>query len=191
MYHYTDGGLRNVWLANGYQIKKTPYGEAVSFHDGDGLTEAICIALTQKAGVLTGIEFRYIRSAGMLLSQPALGKIMGIDGQSIARWEKTGKVPRWADKLIRLFTPHTHAATSPFAARLRASKPWSAWSSSASWSRKTRGAGSRASRRMTLLLHEGAEGSMFARNAGFGCANHRQSRHESSTRRPENGTAPR
>lgn len=38
----------------------------------------------------------------MLLSQPALGKLMGIDGQSIARWEKTGKVPRWADKLVRL-----------------------------------------------------------------------------------------
>ncbi len=103
MYHYTDGGLRNVWLANGYRIKKTPYGEAVAIRDGDGLTEAICIALAQKTGILTGVEFRYIRSAGMLLSQPALGKIMGIDGQSIARWEKSGKVPRWANKLIRLF----------------------------------------------------------------------------------------
>jgi len=38
----------------------------------------------------------------MLLSQPSMGKLMGIDGQSIARWEKTGKVPKWADKLIRL-----------------------------------------------------------------------------------------
>ena len=103
MYHYTDGGLRNVWLANGYKIHKTPHGDAVSFQDGDGLTEAICIALTQKTGILTGVELRYIRSAGMLLSQPALGKLMGIDGQSIARWEKTGKVPRWADKLVRLF----------------------------------------------------------------------------------------
>ena len=103
MYHYTDGGLRNVWLANGYQVKKTPYGDAVAIHDLEGLTEAICIALTQKMGVLTGVEFRYIRSAGMLLSQPALGKLMGIDGQSIARWEKSGKVPRWADKLVRLF----------------------------------------------------------------------------------------
>ena len=102
MYHYTDGGLRNVWLANGYEIKKTPYGEGVAFHNLDGLTESICIALTKKAGVLTGTEFRYIRSAGMLLSQPALGKLMGIDGQSVARWEKTGKVPKWADKLVRL-----------------------------------------------------------------------------------------
>ena len=102
MYHYTDGGLRNVWLANGYEIKKTPLGEGVVFHNLDGLTTSICIALTKKAGVLTGSEFRYIRSAGMLLSQPALGKLMGIDGQSVARWEKTGKVPKWADKLVRL-----------------------------------------------------------------------------------------
>jgi len=29
MYHYTDGGLRNVWLANGHEIKNTPYGEGV------------------------------------------------------------------------------------------------------------------------------------------------------------------
>jgi DNA-binding transcriptional regulator YiaG len=102
MYHYTDGGLRNVWLANGYEIKKTPFGEGVSFHNLDGLTTSICIALTKKAGVVTGSEFRYIRSAGMLLSQTALGKLMGIDGQSVARWEKTGKVPKWADKLVRL-----------------------------------------------------------------------------------------
>jgi DNA-binding transcriptional regulator YiaG len=102
MFHYTDGGLRNVWLANGYEIKKTPFGEGVAFHNLDGLTTSICIALTKKAGVVTGSEFRYIRSAGMLLSQPALGKLMGIDGQSVARWEKTGKVPKWADKLVRL-----------------------------------------------------------------------------------------
>jgi len=102
MYHYTDGGLRNVWLANGYEIKKTPFGEGVAFHNLDGLTTSICIALTKKAGVVTGSEFRYIRSAGMLISQTALGKLMGIDGQSVARWEKTGKVPKWADKLVRL-----------------------------------------------------------------------------------------
>ena len=102
MYHYTDGGLRNVWLANGFEVKKTPFGDAVTFHDSDGLTQAICQALAGKIGILTGVELRYIRSAGMRLSQPALGKLMGIDGQSIARWEKSGKVPRWADKLMRL-----------------------------------------------------------------------------------------
>lgn len=102
MYRYTDGGLRNVWLVDGYAVRQTPFGDGVVIHDLDGLTKAVCLALAEKAGVLTGVEFRYIRSAGMLLSQPALGKLMGIDGQSIARWEKTGRVPRWADKLARL-----------------------------------------------------------------------------------------
>ena len=115
MYHYTDGGLRNVWLANGYEIKKTPYGEGVTFHNLDGLTESICIALTKKAGLLTGAEFRYIRSAGMLLSQPSLGKLMGIDGQSVARWEKTSKVPRWADKLVRLLYTAQAEGNEPIA----------------------------------------------------------------------------
>ncbi len=112
MYHYTDGGLANVWLANGYQVHPTPFGQGVSFHDLEGLTEAICLALTQKAGTLTGTELRYIRSAGMLLSQPALGKLIGIDGQSVARWEKSGKVPRWADKLVRLlYVAHAEGST--------------------------------------------------------------------------------
>ncbi len=102
MYHYTDGGLRNVWLANGYEIKQTPYGRGVSLHNLDGLTRSICLALARKASPLSGAEFRYIRSGGMLLSQPAMGKLMGIDGQTVARWEKTSKVPRWADKLLRL-----------------------------------------------------------------------------------------
>jgi DNA-binding transcriptional regulator YiaG len=115
MYHYTDGGLRNVWLANGYEIKQTPFGKGVTFHNLDGLTESICIALTNKAGVLTGSEFRYIRSAGMLLSQPALGKLMGIDGQSVARWEKTSKVPRWADKLVRLLYTAQAQGNEPIA----------------------------------------------------------------------------
>lgn len=102
MYQYTDGGLRNVWLANGYEVKQTPFGEGVAFHNLDGLTTAICLALARKSSLLTGAEFRYIRSAGMLLSQPALGKLLGVDGQSVARWEKTSKVPRWANKFIRL-----------------------------------------------------------------------------------------
>ena len=106
MYHYTDGGLRNVWLANGYEIKQTPYGEGVSFHNLDGLTKSICMALTNKASLLTGAEFRYIRSAG---------KLMGIDGQSVARWEKTSKVPRWADKLVRLLYTAQAEGNEPIA----------------------------------------------------------------------------
>ena len=102
MYHYTDGGLRNVWLVNGYEVRQTPFGEGVVIHDLDGLTRVICLTLAEKPGPLTGLELRYIRSAGMLLSQPALGKLIGVDGQTVARWEKSGRVPRIADKTVRL-----------------------------------------------------------------------------------------
>ena len=102
MLHYTDGGLKNVWILNGYEVKKTSHGKSISIHDVDGLTKVICAALTKKENPLTGKEFRYIRSAGLLMSQEGIGKIIGADAQSVARWEKHGRLPKWADKLIRL-----------------------------------------------------------------------------------------
>lgn len=111
MYHYTDGGLRNVWLKNGYIEKETPYGKAVSFHDLDGLSKAICIALSSKPGKLTGAEFRYIRSA-LSLSQKSLGKLLGCTEQAVAKWEKTGKIPKTADMLIRMIYKQAHEEKS-------------------------------------------------------------------------------
>jgi DNA-binding transcriptional regulator YiaG len=101
MYHFTDGGLRNIWLSNGYVEHKTPYGKGVSFHDLDGLVVAICSALCEKPGKLTGAEFRYIRLA-LLLSQKSLGKLLGYTEQAVAKWEKFGKVPKLADAALRL-----------------------------------------------------------------------------------------
>ena len=47
------------------------------------------------------------------MSQPSLGRLIGIDGQSIARWEKTGKVPKWANRMVRLvFEAHADGNTA-------------------------------------------------------------------------------
>lgn len=100
MYHFTDGGLRNVWLRNGYFQHNTPYGKGVSFEDLDGLTKTICIALSQKPGKLTGAEFRYIRN-NMLLSQKSLGEMLGYTEQAVAKWEKTGKIPKAIESVVR------------------------------------------------------------------------------------------
>jgi len=100
MYHYTDGGLRNVWLANGYVVHDTKHGKGYSFHDADGLTMAICKALSNKPSKLTGAEFRYIR-CGLLLSQKSLGKKLGYTEQAVAKWEKTGKIPKAAEYFLR------------------------------------------------------------------------------------------
>jgi DNA-binding transcriptional regulator YiaG len=102
MYRWDDMGLKNVWLANGYTLHDTSYGRGVSFEDVEGLTRAVCLALARKPGKLTGAEFRYIRQAGLSMSQPSLGKVLGVDAQSIARWEKSGKVPKWANRMVRL-----------------------------------------------------------------------------------------
>lgn len=102
MYRWDDMGLKNVWLANGYTLHETPYGQGVSFEDVEGLTRAVSLALARKPGKLTGAEFRYLRQAGLGMSQPSLGKVLGADAQSIARWEKSGKVPKWANRMIRL-----------------------------------------------------------------------------------------
>ena len=101
MYKYDDAGLRNVWLANGYTVRKTRYGKAVAIENVDGLTRAICRALASKPGRLTGAEFRYLR-LHLGLPQKALGKAFGNTEQAIALWEKKGRIPLWADKHLRL-----------------------------------------------------------------------------------------
>lgn len=106
MYHYTDGGLRNIWLANGYERQETPYGSAVAIQDLPGLTRAICKTLIRKNCKLTGAEFRYLRQS-MLLSQASLGRALGRTDQAIANWEKTSKVPKFADQMLRvLYAAH-------------------------------------------------------------------------------------
>lgn len=42
MYHYTESGLLNVWLVNGYQEHETPYGRGLSIEEADELHRAIC-----------------------------------------------------------------------------------------------------------------------------------------------------
>ena len=106
MYHYTDGGLRHIWLANGYERVETPYGKALIIQDLPGLTRAICKALIRKNSKLTGAEFRYLRQA-MLMSQASLGRTLGRTDQAIAGWEKNSKVPKFADQMLRGFMPRT------------------------------------------------------------------------------------
>lgn len=119
-YHFTDGGLRNVWLENGFQVKRTPYGKAVAIEDMDGLVMAICKQLVSKPGRLTGAEFRYLRQH-LGLSQKSLAKSFGNSEQSVAIWEKTSKLPLYADKHMRMLWTAAHdpkAAVSKLVQRL-------------------------------------------------------------------------
>ena len=102
MYHYTESGLQNVWLENGYNNIATPYGIGISIEDVDGLHSVIAEGLILKPGRLTSAEFRFLRKT-QELSQKGLGDLIGCGTQQINRWEngKT-KVPRWADRIMRV-----------------------------------------------------------------------------------------
>lgn len=101
MYQYQESGLDNVWLVNGYSVIDDPdYGECVSISDTLGLHKAIAHNLIFNKPRLTGAEFRFLRKE-LDLSQKALSDLFGNEEQAVARWEKTGKVPKWADRLLR------------------------------------------------------------------------------------------
>lgn len=100
MYHYTESGLRNIWLKNGFVIHKTPYGEGVSIHDLPGLHKAIGRSIANRPK-LTGAELRFLRKE-MDMSQKALATLIGTSEQNISLWERRGHIPKTSDRLIRL-----------------------------------------------------------------------------------------
>ncbi|MDB5745099.1 MAG: helix-turn-helix family protein [Polaromonas sp.] len=101
MYHYTESGLDNVWLENGYNVKKTPYGKAVSIDDADGLHELLATELANKAGKLKAKEFRFLRTM-LCLSQQSFARMHGVTEQAVSLWERTGKIPTAADVMLRM-----------------------------------------------------------------------------------------
>lgn len=100
MYHYTESGLQNVWLENGYAVVKTKHGKGVSIHDVEGLHRMIGKALAMQPK-LTGGELRFLRKE-MSMSQSALSALVGTSEQNVSLWERRGGIPRTADRLVRL-----------------------------------------------------------------------------------------
>jgi putative transcriptional regulator len=102
MYQYTDSGLDNIVLVNGYKVHKTKYGQGVSIHDTEGLHRAISQWLIELPKPLTGAELRFLRLE-MDLSQARLADILGSTEQNIRRWEKarTRPIVGPADRLMR------------------------------------------------------------------------------------------
>lgn len=103
MYHYLGCGLAHVWLANGYEKTKTPYGDGVVIHNLANLHDALGQAIVCATRPLSGAEFRFLRNQ-LELSQEGLGALLGCSAQSIARWEKgsSKKVDPAADRLLRV-----------------------------------------------------------------------------------------
>jgi DNA-binding transcriptional regulator YiaG len=112
IHHYTESGLRNVWLANGYKVLKTAYGQGVSFGNLEGLHREIGRWLCAYRPRLAGAEFRFLRHE-LDLSQAALAARRGNDAQSVALWENSKvRVPAWGTVSCARSTANTPEATS-------------------------------------------------------------------------------
>ena len=99
MYHYTESGLLNVWLAGGYTEIETAYGNSVTIDNIEGLHEAIAESLMEQP-FLSGREFRFLR-VELSLTQREFGDYLGVGPQSVAQWEKSAHVLAKADQMIR------------------------------------------------------------------------------------------
>lgn len=102
-YHYTDSGLDNVWLENGYTIHDTPYGEGISIQNTEELHKVIGEWLISLPKPLTGAELRFIRLE-MDMTQKNLAGMLGEEEQTVRRWEKarTKPVRGAADRFTRV-----------------------------------------------------------------------------------------
>jgi DNA-binding transcriptional regulator YiaG len=100
MYRYTECGLRNVWLKNGYRRHKTPYGPGLSIDDIPALHRAIGLWIVGNRPRLTGAELRFLRKE-LDLSQKRLAEILGVEEQTVSLWERRGRMPTLADRFLR------------------------------------------------------------------------------------------
>lgn len=105
MFHYESCGLPNVCLRNGYTIKETKYGEAVSIHNLEGLHRAIGLNLVNnKPTMLTGQEVRFLRKE-MDLPQVQLAALLGVSESTVRNWESDDEarpgITGPADRMLR------------------------------------------------------------------------------------------
>lgn len=101
-YHYTESGLDNIWLINGYETTETPYGPSTAIHDVDGLHAVIGTKLSEQKETLSAAEVRFLRHE-LDTSQRLLGDLLGVGEQTVARWEKPNgkhKITGPAQKLL-------------------------------------------------------------------------------------------
>jgi putative transcriptional regulator len=102
-YRYTESGLDNVYLVNGYEPIDTPRGRQMIIRDIDGLHRAIGMFIITQRKDLNGPELRFLRHE-MLMSQATLANLLSVSEQAVRRWEqgRTEKIPKPAESLIRL-----------------------------------------------------------------------------------------
>jgi len=100
-YEYKESGLDGIFLHNGYDVIEHEGEKYVSIVDTEGLHRRIGEFLVANRKEFAPNEIRFLRKT-MDLTQSELGRWMGKDSQTVARWEKgQTEIPTVADRLLR------------------------------------------------------------------------------------------
>ncbi len=103
-YHYTESGLNNVYLSNGFTTEALDGEDYVSVENIEGLWKAIGLHLVMHQKTLAPEEIKFLRRQ-MDMTQAELGAFLRVSDQTVARWEK-GRVadgmPGPADVALRI-----------------------------------------------------------------------------------------
>ena len=101
-YHYTECGLDDTYLVNGYEFVDTPHGRRVIITNIDGLHGVIGRSLVNKKKNLNGSDLRFLRHE-MLMSQSLLATLLDVSEQTVHRWEsRKTDISKPAESLVRL-----------------------------------------------------------------------------------------
>ncbi|PJK07969.1 transcriptional regulator [Lysobacteraceae bacterium NML95-0200] len=106
--HFTECGLDNVYLMNGFRYGQTSNGEEVLIiQDLPGLHAAIAMSVVDSPEPLNAKTFKYLRKQ-VDMAQRQLAGILGVEEGTVSLWER-GKqpVPKSADIILRLMVRET------------------------------------------------------------------------------------
>ena len=83
-YHYTECGLDNIYLLDGFDVEEMDGEKYVSITDVDGLWKAIGLNLVANRKTFSPEEIRFIRTQ-MSKTQAELAALLRVDDQTVAR----------------------------------------------------------------------------------------------------------
>ncbi|RUM91038.1 MAG: transcriptional regulator [Thiomicrospira sp.] len=121
MLQYTECGLDNIWLLNGYEVIETPYGEATMIENERALHDAIAESLFCQSGVLTGKEFLFLRKE-MDMSQKAIADVFGVTDGTVRNLERKEKLDAAYSHLMKALSQEYFTGSSRILEIIEAAK---------------------------------------------------------------------
>lgn len=100
-YHYTQCGLDNVYLKDGFHITRTSKGNVVSIENPRGLEKAIADSLASLDRRLSARELRFMRTH-LGYSQSKLAELLQVSTIAVKKWESgENPLPGTTDTVIK------------------------------------------------------------------------------------------